>query len=599
MLKKIVLLTVIFLFPLFFLPFTNDFFITNKLYLLALAALVLLLESCLQFLKSKKLVWYSRPLDWPVFFLVLAVTVSSFLTSPNQTAAILNPGFGLVTILSLSVLYFYLSRSNNRTIEQLNSMLILSAVLLSLSAIVFFFHPFKFIPAGFNLMGNRLNLAIFLGFSLLVILNGRRKSKNPLKYPFLVLVFLAVALTGYSLFKQPPLLPPFDISWYAALETLKSPLTALFGVGPDNFGYLFTQAKTVAYNQTALAQVDFFTISRSALLHILSVTGLVGFISFLTLLVKFYKQKSSLVLLVYLLICSLLFPISLPIMFLFFFTLATIEPADNKTAKPLSLDLSKTVPAYLLITIAAFAFVAVSAYFLGQNYLAEYYFGKAMEAYNQKKNDQFVNGLVQAINLNPNIDKYHLALSQVYLANFVNDVKQISQNPKGNTPSDQEQKNLDQAAQAAVAEAKNAINLNQTNSGNWAYLGSVYRNIASVNNNVLSSAVSAYQNAILLDPKNPAYYQVLSGIFYTTRQYDEATRFAEQAIDLKSTAVDPYYSAAWSSFQLGYVQKAVNLMQNIVNSIDKKKNKNFYDQAQKDLATFKSKLPTPTPTPKL
>jgi hypothetical protein len=68
-LKTLVLSLIVFFFPLFFLPFTQEFFSTGKLYFVAFGSLLLLLISTGEFIVSKKLAWQKRHLTvWLFFF---------------------------------------------------------------------------------------------------------------------------------------------------------------------------------------------------------------------------------------------------------------------------------------------------------------------------------------------------------------------------------------------------------------------------------------------------------------------------------------------------------------------------------------------------
>jgi len=155
---------------------------------------------------------------------------------------------------------------------------------LAVVSIFFFFQPLKnaglpqnlqFLKSpNFSPMGGVFDLAVLLGF-VAVFFGSRmlfKKSEKP-NTLYLSAVFacvIAFVLALYSVFSlvaqgQSFLLPPYRLSWYAAVETLKNPITALFGVGVDNFSSIFTLVKDVAYNQSNLWQVNSFNISRSAL----------------------------------------------------------------------------------------------------------------------------------------------------------------------------------------------------------------------------------------------------------------------------------------------------------------------------------------------
>lgn len=84
-------------------------------------------------------------------------------------------------------------------------------------------------------------------------------------------------LDNISLIKN---LPPLNISWYSAVEILKNPLTLFFGIGLDNFSSIFTKVKDVSYNQSIFWQISSFDYSRSAILQILTESGILGLISF-------------------------------------------------------------------------------------------------------------------------------------------------------------------------------------------------------------------------------------------------------------------------------------------------------------------------------
>jgi len=70
------------------------------------------------------------------------MAISVVFSSPNKIQALLNPSFGLVMIIFLAILYFYLSR-NNETMKQWNNITVFPSLFLSLITIVFYFQPFK------------------------------------------------------------------------------------------------------------------------------------------------------------------------------------------------------------------------------------------------------------------------------------------------------------------------------------------------------------------------------------------------------------------------------------------------------------------------
>jgi tetratricopeptide (TPR) repeat protein len=661
-LKSTLCLLLIFLFPFFFLPFTQEFFATGKLYLLAFGALLLLLISTLQLLISKKLTWISLPFDTPVILFLITIVLSIVISSPNKIQALLNPNFGLVSIFSLTILYFYLSR-NNLTIKQFNNLTILniSYFVLSLITIIFFFQPFKnanlpqslqFLKnPSFTPMGSQLDLAIFLGFFVVYyvvsFLRKQESSDSGAEKParldtinndlpagsqgktsqvnqaygqptglslqlFLIFNLVALSLTLYSLLKpygQPSglslQLPPFRLSWYAAIETLKNPLTALFGVGIDNFASIFTQIKDFAYNQSTFWQINSFAVSRSTILHIFSETGLFGLLAFGLLIASLLREttrngtqnNANKFFIFYLLFIVLFFPPSLPVFFLFFITLTFIansnqfQPASPKLQRgePIStnsneFDLSNLMPVYLGIVIISLVFIAGTGYLLGRAYASEIYFKKGLDGFAKNDAKQVYDNMRQAIILNPYIERFRINFSQTNLliANNIASKKQEE-------ITDQDRQNISQGIQAAIAEAKAAASLNPQKAGSWENLAGIYRNILNVAQGADVWTISAYQRAIVSDPQNPIYRLNLGGVYYSLGNYEEAVKLFEQSVGLKPDWSNAHYNLAWALYQRKDYQRAASEMQNVSSLIDPKSED--FKKVQKDLEEFKKMLP--------
>ena len=263
------LYSLVFLFPFFFLNFTQEYFVTNKLYLLGFGVLLLVLISTVQIIVSKKISWEKRPFDKLILLFLTSVAVSTLLSSPNKIQALLNPNFGLVMLISLAVLYFYISRIQSEIRVGHARPLQLMSIILSLVTIIFYFQPFKNVALpqnlaflknpGFTPVGAQLDLAILLGFfTIIAIVNLLKKGEETSPQQSIIyhlgsiiLSLTALLFTVYSIMKpvQTPnlgvstILPPFRLSWFAALEILKNPQTAIIGIGPDNFSAIFTRVK--------------------------------------------------------------------------------------------------------------------------------------------------------------------------------------------------------------------------------------------------------------------------------------------------------------------------------------------------------------------
>ena len=610
--KKTVLSALVFLFPLIFLPITQEYFITAKLYVMGFGSLLLITLSACELMLSKKFVWQKKQSDNIVLLFLSAVAISTLISSPNKIQALLNPTFGLVSLFSLMVLYFYLSRHIIPT-----AVMYVSSILLSVISILFFFQPFaktalpsvlQFLKNPvFSPTGNLFDAVVFLGFICINAYAAIMKEKKSLALSVLpissliigliALSFLLFQLVKTSFFTS---LTPVSQSWYSAVEVLKQPLTALFGIGVDNYSAMFTRVKDYLYNQSIFWQASSFAVSRSTFLHIITETGLLGGISFSLVLLSLYKAvtkhthaANNLLIVGYLILMALLFPPSFMLFFLIFVTLGMVTSHENHNT-PSHLDLSSLLPLYIGALILTFGFVIGSGYVLGRSYASEISFKKSLDGIARNNiNDVYYN-MRQAIILNPSIEKYRSNFADVNLLianNIASKATPTEKNPKPPALTEQERQTISQAIQAAIEESKATVALNSQKAENWITLARIYRNILGVAQGADSWVISAYQRAIILDPQNPTYRIDLGGVLYGLKKYEEAFALFEQAVGIKPNLTNAHYNLAWSSFQKQDYQKAAAEMQNVISLLDPKNQNADYQKAQKELEEFKKMLP--------
>lgn len=615
-LKRLTLYALIFLFPVFFLPFSQEFFITQKIYLFAFGSLLLLLLSIVELLIERKILWHTKTLDAPVFLFILTTALSILFSSQNKVQAIFNLNFGLLGIICLGVLYFYISRQSKNVSHVILSVLGISVWIASIISIIFFFQPFKSVSLPsfllflksptFNTVGDQLTLVTFLLTCSLISGHQLIKSKGhgtnlALNAVSLVLFIAALALAVFSLANITAnftnlVLPPYRLSWYAAVETLKSPLTALFGVGIDNYPSIFTRVKDVIYNQSPIWQIPSFTVARSGVLHIFTEAGLLGLLAFIFIVITALSspKRSFIPHLVIVLIIFTVFPPSFPLFFMLFLVLGLIAQEQGSTTQ--EVDLTHLPIVYAGLAVLGVAIIGAAGYFLGRTYIAEYHHKRAIDGLNGVGGINVYEEERKALQLNNAMEKYHVTFSTInmILANNIakKDAKKI-------TADDRQV--VSQAIQTAITEAKYAVSLNPQKAGNWENLAAIYRNILSVVQGADVWTVVAYQRAIITDPQNPVYRTALGGVYYSLKNYEEAKKMFEQAVSLKPNWPNAYYNLAWSSYEKGDYQLAANAMQNVLALLDQKKDANDYKKAQKELEDFKKKIPKPTeavsPTP--
>ena len=485
-------------------------------------------------------------------------------------------------IIFLGILYFYISRSNG-TMKQWNNGTIFLSVFLSFTTIILYF-----LLPGFTPVGSKLDLVILLGFFLIIQItyfltkkqwNNVTMKQSILNFLFFTLNFLALFLAIRNLSLQ---LPSFRLSWFAVLEILKNPLTAIIGVGPDNFSTVFTKIKDFSYNQSPLWYINSFNISRSAFFQIITETGIFGLLSFCLLIFSAFKKKRFIFLFLYLIICLFIFPSSLIVWFLFFIVVSMIS-SDSIRLNPILSDLSDSIPIYLGIIIISFSLIGGTGYLLGRSYAGELFYKKSLDGIVKNDAKQAYENQRQAIILNPFIEKYRNNFAQINILVASNLAKK---NPDEITSEDRQV--ITQAVQMAISEGKILVKLNPKRAQYWTNLGDIYMNIIPLAKDSDAWAVASYQRAIVLDPFNPLYQLNIGGVYFRIEKYKEAISFFEEAIKLKPDWSNAQYNLAWAYFRNKDYQKALFSMQNSINLINKSEFPKEWASVNRDFELFKN-----------
>jgi len=605
----------VFLFPIFFLNTTQEYYLTNKFYLMGYGSLIALSFIVIDFLINKKLGWKRSSFDNVVLLFLFSNLITLVLMVTNKVDSLLYSTTGLAMITFLSIFYFIISNYlQHKERKGLLNILNSSNVILSILAIVFFFNPLKNVNvptslqflkmSTFTPMGSQLDLMVYIGF-FTVLLIGNLLSKtfshNGEKKPFskeafnLVSIFLSVialSLTGYSLFKAGFSLPPFSVTWYAAIETLKDPMTMFFGVGAGNFINVFTQVKPIAYNQTAYWSVN-FNQGSSFILQLWTELGLLGLFAFISMLYMIFKrayrnfkvdktEKGIYLTSIYLILVCLLLPVSISALFLLFIMLTQFT--EDELDVDFHFDTSRVLPIYFACAVLAISFIGLAGFFLSKAYLAEYFYKKSFDGYISNKVTDLYENQRLAIITNQYSDKYHLAFSQANLL-IANQI--ASKKPDELTDADRQ--TITQAIQSAINEAKSAAAINPGKASNWENLAIIYRNILNVAQGADAWTISAYQRAIISDPNNPALRLNLGGVYFSLKNYDEAINLFTQSVNLKPDWSNAHYNLAHAFFLKQEYQKAASEMQNTLTLLDPKSED--FKKAQQELDEFKKMIP--------
>jgi len=603
--KKTVLNAIVFLFPLFFLTFTEDFFTFNKLYLLVVFALFIIITSSYEIIKTKKIIVSSSSSDLPVIFFVASIALSTLISSSNKIQAIYDPQFGLMTFIILTTIYFYVSRLylTEKEIGNIRKTFQISVMILSIISIIVYFEPFKqlFLPDYFAFLNNRfftpagniVDLIFFISLSMLlsienlilVLLKKKPFDKNELIFNLLsvILLLAGLFLPVFSIMKQGLLaLPPFYLSWHALLETMKSLKTAVFGIGIDNFTTVFTKIKDPAFSQSSLWKIRSFNYSSSVILHTATEAGLTAFFSLVYLLASFVMSGRFLILSIFLTVILFVTPPFLTVFTVLFFVLGLVSKNINNKKE---IDLSETPTVYFTVSLIILALSLTMGYFSVRLYQGEVFFKKSIDSLDKKDLKKTYNSLKTARLINPYSEKYALNFSQINL--LVAD--SISKKEKDKI-TEADRTSIAQAIQTAIAEAKYLVALNPNKSQHYENLGYIYRNIINLAKGSDTWSIASYQRAIVLDPSNPMLKLNLGGVYYLLGHFNDALTFFQQAVSLKPDWTNAYYNLAWAYYQNKQFDQAVTTMESTIKLIDKDKAPKDYENASENLKNFRNKL---------
>lgn len=614
------LLTVIFLLPFFFIPFTRDFLVYSKFYLLFYVIGVVLLFKLFKLIGSKKFIWIKNPLTQSFLLIIFAYGLSILLRSPNKSQALFNPQTGFFSLITLIITYFMMTSAFTQIKKStIVFVMTFSGFVTSLMSVIMLANPFKNMQLSadwgflksqyFNPVGSQIELFCLLLFIVVLavshLMYEKKNNKNEgsdtniIHYVFLIVIIFSLVVLLISIIKAfsngtgQIILPPFSLSWYAAAEILKYPAVMFFGVGVDNYASIFTKVRDMSYNMSDMWQISSFAYSRSTLLHIFVETGLLGLSGVVFLFIRIasmLKKVTSNVSLPFILasIFLLVLPPTFLLFFLFFVSLAyvTAEYFKRHHHETYEVDLSYTLPLYVGVISISLLLVATSGYLVSKNLLAEIYFKRSMNAILDNNLKNLYENQQKAVQINPFNEDFRINFSQTNLL-----VANNLAAKKKEDITDSDRQTITQAIQAAIAEAKAAVALNNQKVTNWQNLAAIYKNIINVAKDAEVWTVSAYQQAIIVDPQNPIHRVELGGVFYLFKNYPEAQKLFEQAVSLKPDWANAHYNLAWALAQQKNYQAAASEMQGVLSLLDPKKAEGDYKRAQKDLEEFKKNIP--------
>lgn len=572
--------------PLFFLPFTADYFAFNKFFFIAVIGTISLAAWCLRNLTRGKLHFTTSPALLPLIILVLANIVSSIWLSPTQHVSLFGQTslFFFLTIIFIAVTS---SQKNRFTINSGIYGLIISGSLLSLFTLL---HHFGITGKIFSseVVNNRLlnptgGILPAISYTLPILIATTIYTtgiKNWIIKSALfasVLLMIAGTIVNINLILpqngQPVVsILPVRAGWSIAVDTFKTWRTALLGTGPETYFTAFTRLRPAYLNLDKNLWNNRFSESSNFIFTLITTTGLIGALAFLFSFlrpmivslknkIKIEEKNSFNFLLLALsavIVSFFVIPtgiVSLTLGFVLLICLTTQLKLENfKSVKDITFslsadastssdyhDLSETAiisvsTSFLpwLVTFLSVAILASYWFFAGKMYLASVSFKQAANIIQTDLYGAYLK-FQKASELDTFNPYYPQNLSQIYLSI-------ANTNLAKKDPTDQEKQNGVDFAQRAIDAGKISAQLNPVNVTAWENLFSVYRTLIPYAQGSADLAISHALQAASVDPTNPAIYLQLGILFYNLGDTDQAIKFIDRSNELKQNWDLPYFN---------------------------------------------------------
>ncbi|PIU03324.1 hypothetical protein COT44_03815 [Candidatus Shapirobacteria bacterium CG08_land_8_20_14_0_20_39_18] len=592
----------VFILPLFFLPLTYDFFEFNKNVLLVFAVIFLTLLWMVKMVINKTVTFRHTVFDLPILGIAAAFIISSLAISPNKLETLLSVN-STGTIIAFTLLFFLITNHFGKediagsasvrppSGDGLLYCYIVSITLLALISLTEFLKLTSFLPltdwlksVNFTPTGAILSLITILIPAIIISVSLLASKIKTTKKPLLLLSGLSVlimtaalALGLRQLYLSRPILLSINEGWVIAIETLKQ--SPFWGIGPDNFITAFTRFHSLAYNNTNLWSIR-FGISSNWYFQLFTTTGLFGLVMFLWLIKRSFKGGLTLLKNKAALVAVFVLLAILPPNFILLFTLYLLVAVLAVESPATELE-EKSTPLPWLLFIPILIFSLGGLYLFGKNWLADYYFHKSLVAYSQNNGLDTYNWQIKAIAQAPYSFSYHVAYSQtnLALANALAGKKDLT---------DQDRQNISTLIQQAIREAKIAVSLDPQNVTAWENLALIYRGLINFAQDAENWTVASYQQTLTLDPLNPNLRVALGGVYFSLKNWDDAQRQFEIAVQLKPNFANAHYNLSATYREQAKFNKAVAEMQTTLTLVPT--DSQDYQKAQNELEALQKKL---------
>lgn len=578
----LILLSGLFLisFPFLFTNVTTDPFSIPKQLLTAVFVSVAIILLLVKMILEKRVEIKKTPFNLPVV-IFMVVAIASAALSINRFDSLIATSMLFFAVVAFFIIVNVIRTESN--ILFVLSSLAISATVVSVLGILSYFKiyilPFQYTHfQTFSPVGSLMDQALFLGIALPLslsiiwpIISNRQAQKFRGKEIFFsitsIVTLVGLAITLYELlFVQQPVLLPYLIGFQTAMASIsqesgRTLQNLLFGSGFGTFDTVFTRFKQASINLNPQLWSLLFFRSSSFLLDVLATTGILGFASFVFILIKGFRFKKELskpgrnmifISLVVVMVFSIFLPFSFVGYTLFFITLAvfsSIMGLFHKDSFSSYEEQSKVLP--IVISIIIVLFMGVLDFGVFRFMSSDFLFQKSLLS-SPSNGGQIYDLQNKAIGQFPYRDVYFRVFSgtNLSLANSI-----LSTQPKNASPSAETQNTIITLTQQSINAGRAATGVSPLTASNWVNLASIYRSLIGFGQDAETYAVLALQRAISLDPNNPQLYVDLGSIYYQLKLWDDAQRQFIVATQLKPDFANAYYN-------LGHTLENKNDLQN-------------------------------------
>lgn len=573
----------VFTLPLVFLPALVNAFDLPKQFILLLGVSVAFLAWLAALGLHKKVVITRSNFDLPILFFVGAGFLSAFLTSNRSLSLLSDP----LTYASAGLLFFLIGQtvSSRKTLDGLISLILLSGVVLVVWSGLGIAFPalatvvnnpilkLPFFTLTFSPAGTYLTQAMFLLVLVPLAAGNFFNHRTRDAAVMLVIILAGLAISGFTIYKNPLTLLPADTGWKVATGMMgRSVLSAVVGIGPGYFVDAFTAFKPAEFNASPFWNLR-FTSGSNFYLYLLTTIGLAGLFSFLFLIWRFAQvvakraqiavldpmEKGLLGSIIVALGLYAFLPgpalVTVGIFVMLGLLVAFYNLGDNGAfARKKELILSGH-PWFSFLPLVVFLVLVGSAVYLsGRAVLADYFFSESLSAASSNRGTDVYNRQAQAIKLAPNNDTYHVAFSQTNLA--------LADSLAGNADlTDQQKQAVVQLVQQAISEGRVAVMLNPQRSANWENLAVIYRSLINFATGADQWTLTSLNQAITLDPTNPSLRLDLGGLYLVSKDYTSAAQLFSTAVSLKGDLANAHYNLAQAMKLLNMRDRALQELQ--------------------------------------